>query len=134
MPAGIAGFGWRAGAFAIDRFTIGMLVALVAVVTSRRPVIGDLTDPVIQAAFLGEIAYYWIWNAVGWSPGKRLLGLRVVTSGGSPPGVMRGFARTLGTVLSFSAFGLGHLWAAWDGRKQAWHDKLAGTYVIRLEG
>ena len=26
---------------------------------------------------------------------------------------------------------LGFLWVAWDPRKQGWHDKLAGTYVVK---
>ncbi|MGR3985112.1 MAG: RDD family protein, partial [Gammaproteobacteria bacterium] len=28
-------------------------------------------------------------------------------------------------------FGLGLLWVAFDKRKQGWHDKLAGTVVIK---
>jgi Mce-associated membrane protein len=141
-PAGLASFGWRAGAFAIDLLTIWMMLVVLTVTTSRHVVVGDPDDPAIEAAlsrlvvagWVAQIAYYWIWNAVGWSPGKRLLGMRVVTSSGEPPGIMRGFARTVGTIVSFLALGLGHLWALWDGRKQAWHDKLAGTYVIRLSG
>lgn len=27
--------------------------------------------------------------------------------------------------------GLGYFWAGWDKRKQTWHDKLAGTVVVR---
>jgi uncharacterized RDD family membrane protein YckC len=34
-------------------------------------------------------------------------------------------------VLSVIPLLLGLVWAAFDGRKQGWHDKLAGTFVTR---
>ena len=33
--------------------------------------------------------------------------------------------------LSAAALGLGYLWVAFDDRKQTWHDKIAGTVVLR---
>lgn len=33
--------------------------------------------------------------------------------------------------LSLIPIGLGFVWVAFDARKQGWHDKLAGTVVIR---
>lgn len=36
----------------------------------------------------------------------------------------------LGTLATFLVF-VGYFWAAFDLRKQAWHDKLAGTVVVR---
>jgi uncharacterized RDD family membrane protein YckC len=34
-------------------------------------------------------------------------------------------------VISIIPFALGLIWAAFDIRKQGWHDKIAGTYVVR---
>jgi uncharacterized RDD family membrane protein YckC len=31
-------------------------------------------------------------------------------------------------------FFLGFIWVAFDKRKQGWHDKIAGTVVIREDG
>ncbi len=39
--------------------------------------------------------------------------------------------RYLGYYLSILGLGLGFFWIMWDKRKQGWHDKLAGTLVIR---
>jgi uncharacterized RDD family membrane protein YckC len=39
--------------------------------------------------------------------------------------------RYLGYFVSTIPFGLGLFWIGWDKRKQGWHDKLAGTVVIR---
>jgi uncharacterized RDD family membrane protein YckC len=39
--------------------------------------------------------------------------------------------RYLAYYLALIPFGLGFLWVAFDKRKQGWHDKLAGTVVIR---
>jgi uncharacterized RDD family membrane protein YckC len=55
----------------------------------------------------------------------------VVKIDGSYLDVSRAFIRYIGFFISQSAFGLGLLWAAFDPNKQGWHDKIAGTYVIR---
>jgi uncharacterized RDD family membrane protein YckC len=39
--------------------------------------------------------------------------------------------RYLGYYVSIFSLGLGFAWVAVDPRKQGWHDKLAGTVVIR---
>jgi uncharacterized RDD family membrane protein YckC len=39
--------------------------------------------------------------------------------------------RALGCFLSLAAAGLGFIWIAFDNGKQAWHDKIAGTVVVR---
>jgi len=41
--------------------------------------------------------------------------------------------RWLGTFVSGLALGLGYLWMIWDGRKQTWHDKMAGSVVRRVK-
>jgi len=81
--------------------------------------------------FIAQLLYYWVWNSVGWSPGKRALRLRIVTESGGPPGFARGFARTVGSVISALPVLLGYLWMLWDSKRQTWHDKMAGTFVVR---
>ncbi|MER3419328.1 MAG: hypothetical protein C4290_01840 [Chloroflexota bacterium] len=62
-------------------------------------------------------------------PGKALMSTRVVRkSDGEAPGWGRGLVRTLASLLS-AVYGLGYLWALWDGALQTWHDTLAGTMV-----
>ncbi len=66
------------------------------------------------------------------TPGKMLLGLKVVdakTLGKLSFGQALG--RQLSYIVSSLVLMLGFIWVAFDGRKQGWHDKLAGTVVIR---
>ena len=34
-------------------------------------------------------------------------------------------------IVSFIPLGLGLVWAGFNREKQGWHDKVAGTWVIR---
>lgn len=80
-----------------------------------------------------DIAYptYFIGKR-GATPGKQLLGLRVITESGEPMTYGRAFIREiLGKIVSSLFLGIGFLWIAWDERKQGWHDKIAGTLVIQ---
>lgn len=68
----------------------------------------------------------------GESPGKKMLGIRVVDARGNSLEFWRTALRELpGKFLSGLFLGLGFLWVAWDRRKRGWHDYLAGTYVVR---
>jgi len=68
----------------------------------------------------------------GATVGKRMMGIRVVGQDGRLISLGRSFLReVVGKWLSGLVFSLGYLWAVWDKDKQAWHDKLVGTYVVR---
>ncbi|MFJ8165081.1 RDD family protein [Streptomyces sp. NPDC096136] len=66
----------------------------------------------------------------GRTPGKKLCGVRVLTTAGLRP---PGFGAALLRWLLYALLGLpGSLWCLVDRpRRQAWHDKAAGTYVAR---
>ncbi|KIF01613.1 hypothetical protein PL81_34615 [Streptomyces sp. RSD-27] len=66
----------------------------------------------------------------GRTPGKKLCGVRVLTTAGLRP---PGFGAALLRWLLYAVLGLpGGLWCLVDRpRRQAWHDKAAGTYVAR---
>ena len=73
---------------------------------------------------------FWTWR--GQTPGMMLVGLRVAReSDGSSPGLGRSFLRYIGYLISGFALGIGFIWVAFDSRKQGWHDKIAGTVVVR---
>lgn len=72
------------------------------------------------------------WLLFGRSPGMALLGIRIVREeDGGRPGPGRVAVRYAGYLLSGALLLIGYIWAIFDGRKQAWHDKLAGTLVVR---
>lgn len=83
---------------------------------------------------IGLILFYVVWALMlfgrGRTPGKRMLGLRVVKENGQPAGFATMFFREwLGKMLSALIFALGFLWILFDREKQGWHDKLMSTYV-----
>ena len=74
----------------------------------------------------------WLWSRFGATPGKMLLGARIVDAEtGGPPTTGQLLGRYAGYFLSMIPFFLGCIWVAFDARKQGWHDKLAGTVVIQ---
>ena len=85
----------------------------------------------IGAAWLGlAILWQFAGNLAGGTPGKKLLGLAVVTADGSPPGAFRALARTFGWVLSTPLANFGFIIALFHPRTRTLHDMLSGTYVV----
>jgi len=73
-----------------------------------------------------------LW-AYGLTPGKWLLGIRIVNhDAGTPAGFWRVALReVIGKWVSAVVCYLGYIWAIFDAQKQAWHDKIAKTLVVR---
>jgi uncharacterized RDD family membrane protein YckC len=71
------------------------------------------------------------WIGQGTTVGGIICGLRIVRVDGQPlsPGVA--IVRLLGSVFSLAVAGIGFFWAGWSASKQSWHDKIAGTLVLR---
>ena len=79
------------------------------------------------------VVLFWIYRQA--TPGKMAISARVVEAGtGGPLGVGRSIVRYLGYFVSTIPLGLGLLWVAFDPKKQGWHDKIAGTVVVRERG
>lgn len=83
--------------------------------------------------WLPSWAYYVIFTALyGATPGKMALGLRVVRTDGQPVDWLTAFIReVVGKTLSTLPLLLGYLWAFFHPRRQAWHDLIADTLVVR---
>ncbi len=142
-----AGFWIRFAAIFIDslilfvaNFVIGFIVGLVIGVLilasgrqmdeSANTTLNLISLIIALALNAGYFSFYW---AGGQTLAMRWLHLRVVDAQtGGPIGVGRGFTRWLGYVLSAVACYVGLIWAAFDPRKQGWHDKIANTVVIQV--
>ncbi len=87
-------------------------------------------------SWIAQVLYFaTCWSRLGASLGQKLLGVEVRTEQtGTWIGFRRGCVRTLGYLVSGIILDLGFIWAAFDPRKQGWHDKIAGTVVIRRSG
>jgi uncharacterized RDD family membrane protein YckC len=81
---------------------------------------------------LPAVAIVAFWIARQATPGKMLIGAKIVDAETGAP-LTRGQAigRYLAYYVSMFGLFLGFFWVGWDPRKQGWHDKLAGTVVIR---
>jgi uncharacterized RDD family membrane protein YckC len=132
LPA--AGFWPRAAAFAID-FAGPLALALVVGFAAS-----GWTHAAGVAAGIASGLLAWLalsvpgWRRRGDSPGKRLLGLRVCDLDGRPGiGVGRALLRFAGYVAGLLTFGIGFLVAGLVASRRGLHDRLAGTYVGRVE-
>lgn len=77
------------------------------------------------------VAYHtFFWTLTGQTPGKAMMGLRVVTRSGRRVTPLRGVLRVVGYLLAGLPLGLGLIWILVDDCRQGWHDKISGTYVI----
>lgn len=79
------------------------------------------------------IAYIWaFWMYKSATPGKLLLSMRIADAKTFEKPSKKQYAmRLFGYVVSFAFFLLGFLWIGADKRSQGWHDKIAGTVVIK---
>ena len=72
-----------------------------------------------------------MWKLRGSTIGGIVFDLQVVRLDGRPIDWETAIVRALGCFLSLAVAGLGFFWIAFDHGKQAWHDKIAGTAVVR---
>jgi uncharacterized RDD family membrane protein YckC len=72
----------------------------------------------------------WAWK--GTTIGGIVLNLQVVREDGRPLSFVTALVRSAAAVFSVLVLFLGMFWIGWDNQKQGWHDKIAGTVVVRL--
>jgi uncharacterized RDD family membrane protein YckC len=64
--------------------------------------------------------------------GKRLVGAVVVTEAGAPLNFRQALIRNISKIISILPLFIGFLWIAFSKKRQAWHDKIAKTYVVQI--
>lgn len=83
---------------------------------------------------LPAIAVIFLWIKCRGTPGKLLLGLRVVDArNGGNLDLLQSVIRYFGYLLSMLPLFLGFIWIAFDPRKQGFHDKIAKTLVVKFK-
>lgn len=63
--------------------------------------------------------------------GKNMLNIRVCDTQGLRISLGRAFLRNIFKIIGFLSLGLGFFMGFLDKRQQCWHDKLAGTLVVK---
>ncbi|QXX75976.1 RDD family protein [Methylovirgula sp. HY1] len=147
-PASVryAGFWIRLLAYVIDTFIIevfviiaGALVGLIGAGLAMRngaeppkdaidllEVIGGLVG------FTGAILYNVVFNSGRWqaTPGKRLLGIHIVTVSGEPVGPWLALGRYFAYILSSLPLCIGFMMIGWTKEKTGLHDMICRTRVV----
>jgi uncharacterized RDD family membrane protein YckC len=116
-----AGFWIRIAALLLDALLIGMLLGVLR---------HSHNVELVALAVYGAV----MWKLRGATLGGTVFDLRVVRLDGRPIEWETAIIRALGCFLSLAVAGLGFFWIAFDQGKQAWHDKIAGTVVVRVTG
>jgi uncharacterized RDD family membrane protein YckC len=125
-----AGWWTRFLAILIDFIALGIVTSILTSILYKG------TDPTSNSGLstlLGVIYYVYFWSSYGKGQtlGSRALKIRVVKTDGSYLDLVGAFLRYVGLVISCIVIFIGVIWAAFDANKQGWHDKIAGTYVVK---
>ena len=143
-----AGFFSRGAAYALDRLiTFGIAFVIMAVIDYFLRLfqvdqwLGSLSDDAALNAglvlLLSTLGIYLLvsigynvgfWMLSGQTPGKRLLGVRVMRTDGTRLKLGNALRRQVGYWISGILY-LGYIWILFDSKRQGFHDKLAGTIV-----
>jgi uncharacterized RDD family membrane protein YckC len=115
-----AGFWIRMAALLLDVLLVGFVMSLL------HP-FGNFHIMVL--AIYGAV----MWKLRGTTVGGIVCDLHVVRLDGRPLDWETAIVRALGCFLSLFVVFLGFIWIAFDANNQAWHDKIAGTVVVRAK-
>jgi uncharacterized RDD family membrane protein YckC len=146
-----AGLGGRIVAYLIDRFMVGIIVAVgyalvfvialagAATQTDAGSTVGGLGAMLVILILFPAALAVMLFNEVylagknnGQTIGKKLMNIRVAKEDGTPFGYMDAFLRNIiGYWISGLVCGLGFIWGLFDSRNQTWHDKIFHTLVVQ---
>jgi uncharacterized RDD family membrane protein YckC len=118
----------------------GAYIAISAIAgVTISDVVGDgglsVTSAVVAAglwATASLIYLYFFWGLAGRTPGMRFLGIRIEAAGDPYLGRRRARRRLGGLLLALLPLGLGVLWILVSDDRRGWHDRIAGTEVVRV--
>lgn len=113
-----AGFWIRMGALSLD---------LILVTVATHLIYRGADFPLVALAAYGAV----MWKLKSATIGGIICGLQVVRLDGREIDWPTAIVRALACFLSLAIAGLGFIWIALDKDHQAWHDKIAGTVVVR---
>ncbi len=140
------GFWARVGACIVDSLLLAVVIYPILIAIYGWAYVSPASsglgaDTFSLARGPADFLMSWIFPAIAvivfWikrqsTPGKDAISAKIVDAKtGKEPTKTQLIIRYLGYYVSTIPLGLGLLWVAFDPRKQGWHDKLAGTVVVR---
>jgi uncharacterized RDD family membrane protein YckC len=96
-------------------------------------IVSIITDPIFISVFIfSVIFFYYTFFTIfsGHTPGKAILGLRIVSTKGNKISFIRSTIRFFAYIPTLISLGIGFFWIIIDDQRQAWHDTLSGTFVV----
>jgi uncharacterized RDD family membrane protein YckC len=136
----LAGVGQRLASYLVDAVVLIIiyiaLIFLFGVQIEEEAIAGGDFSTTFTAVYVLmaaiAIGYYTYFFGKGQTPGMKLVEIKLIrTDGVHPVGYKKGFFRWVGMEISGMVLLLGYIWILIDKKKQGWHDKIAGTYVVK---
>ncbi len=132
-----AGFWLRVAASIIDTILLSIVIfpPLTAIYgaaywSSTELIQGPADFLISWVAPAFAIVLFWMYKQA--TPGKMLTSIKIVDAKtGGKPSTPQLVGRYLAYYVAMLPLCLGFIWVGFDARKQGWHDKLAGTLVVR---
>jgi uncharacterized RDD family membrane protein YckC len=126
-----AGFWIRTFAYIIDIIVLGIVTGVLTTVLRLDPA----TNGNGLGLLINLIYFIVLWSSTGGGQtlGMRIFNLKVIRTDGSDLSIVQAVIRWVGLFLSFVVIFIGVIWVAFDSEKQGWHDKIAGTYVVKTK-
>jgi len=130
----LANWGERVASYLIDWVIVIVpgiaLLILAAIMGAIADALGVLFYLIfVVYAIVGGFYISGYQNGLGASPGKKILGQRVISEEtGKPIGGGMGIARQVCHILDGICF-IGYLWPLWDAKRQTFADKIVKTLV-----
>ncbi len=132
-PLPYAGFWRRFAAYVIDYFVIAGIGAACLAVSA----LAFGKSPLVVLAYVLALCGGWLYSALMWSSssqatiGKLALGIKVTSLGGERIGFGQATGRYFAQIPTWFTLGIGYALAVLTSRRQALHDMIAGTLVVR---
>ena len=149
-PARYAGFWIRVVGTLVDGIILGIVAGILQVavigslITIPRVQPGTPLDPAAFAPMFGAIGVAYLLQLaisscyegffvakLGATPGKMVIGVKVVRPDGSPVSLGRAFGRYFSKILSGLALCIGFIMVGFDSQKRGLHDMICDTRVVK---
>lgn len=118
-----AGFWIRCAATLLDIMLIGVVLNILET---------RMFSPTDYFPLMAATYFISFWALKGTTIGGVVCGLKVVRLDDRPVDWSVALIRGLGAFLSLFVAGLGFVWVAFDSERQSWHDKIAGTTIVKV--
>ena len=123
-------------------YDLFLLIALLFIATAVAMIAtnGEAIEPgqaiypfyLLYLLAISFVFFGWFWTHGGQTLGLKTWKIRVQQENGQPITWTLALIRFVTAVASWSAIGLGYLWALFDPKKRSWHDIASRCVLVDL--